>query len=128
MMGTIFSPSFHISKHAGGEITNGGRLLELVYQLITFLNTFTSSNINKSTNTANINRPRNIKLQTFSTVLLDIQNTNQNRKKTNWNQNRKKLRSLIFPIVSQQPNLKTNLFFCFVDRRRRLKEHTLSTL
>ncbi|KAF3967107.1 hypothetical protein CMV_008862 [Castanea mollissima] len=23
MMGTIFSPSFHISKHAGGEITNG---------------------------------------------------------------------------------------------------------
>ena len=62
MMGTIFSPSFHISKHAGGEITNGGRLLELVYQLITFLTTFTSSNINKSTNTANINRPRNIKL------------------------------------------------------------------
>ena len=40
-------------------------------------------------------------------------------KKTNWNQNRKKLQSLIFPIVSWQPNLKTNLFFCFVDKRRR---------
>ena len=66
-----------------------------------------STKIKSSTN---INKPKNIirsqktiKFQSFLTVLLEIQNRNQNRKK----RIETKV-SLIFPIVSRQPNGETH--------------------
>ena len=68
-----------------------------------------------------------IKFLSFLTVLLEIQYRNQNRKK----KGTETKVSLIFPIVSQQPNGETHFAFCikglsffffFLQRPRRLKE------
>ena len=56
-----------------------------------------------------IQSQKTIKFLSFLTVLLEIQYRNQNRKK------RKRIEtkvSLIFPIVSQQPNGETHFAFC----------------